>query len=87
MFLKSFSGCNLFLGSLVDKFLVENYLFCFGCDLCEKKCLFSDLSMFKWFEIIKLIGRKKLNLLWLVVVFFFEYYLRKSLDWLKVNFE
>lgn len=72
-------------GSSVEKSLVENYLFCFGCDSREKQCLSSESSTPKRSEIIKSTGRKKSNLLWLVVVPLFEHYLRKSLDWLKAN--
>lgn len=84
-FVKSFSGCNLSSGSSDEKSLVENYLFCFGCDSREKKCLSSDSSTPKRSEIIKSTGRKKLNLLRLVVVPILEHYLRKSLNWLKAN--
>lgn len=84
-FVKSFSRCNLSSGSSVEKSLVENYLFCFGCDSREKHSLSCKSSTPKRSEIIKSTGRKKLNLLWLVVVPLLEHYLRKSLDWLKAN--
>lgn len=82
---KSFSGCNLSSGSSVYKSLVENYMFCFGFDSLEKQCLSSESGTPERSEIIKSPGRKKLNLLRLVVVRLLEHYLRKSLKWLKAN--